>query len=144
MALHGFEDILAEHPVFKGFDSETLALLAGCAMNERFKPGDTIYSEGDPADKVYILREGDIAVHICSPEKEPIIIETLNAGDVLGWGWMVPPYCCMSDARAVSPVRAVSLDAECMRSKCDANPALGYAMFQNWMPHLAARLGGSR
>ncbi len=144
MALKGFETILAEHPVFKGFDHETLSLLAGCAKNERFRPGETIYNEGDTADKTYILREGDVAVEICCPEKEPIIIESLHGGDVLGFGWLVPPYRCMSHARAVSAVRAMSLDAQCMRGKCDENPALGYAMFQHWVPHLAVRFRALR
>ena len=42
MKIHGFEEILSEHPVFKDFDKETLALLAGCARNEHFRrgPGD--------------------------------------------------------------------------------------------------------
>lgn len=144
MHIHGFEEILAEHPIFMGFDAETIALLAGCAKNERFAAGSTIYAEGDPADRVYILRRGDVAVEICSPEQEPIIIETLHEGDVLGWSWMVRPYCCMSNARAVTAVSAISLDANCMRAKCDENPALGYAMFQHWLPHLAARVRSLR
>lgn len=144
MAARGFDDILAEHPVFKGFDAATLALLAGCAKNERFQAGAAIFGEGDPADKVYILREGDVAIEIGSPLDAPIMIETLHKGDVLGWGWMVPPFRCMSDARAISAVRAVSLDAACMRRKCEENPALGYAMFRHWVPHLAIRIRALR
>jgi CRP/FNR family transcriptional regulator, cyclic AMP receptor protein len=140
MQIHGFEEILAKHPVFKDFDKDTLALLAGCARNEHFAAGATIYNEGDGADRVYILRHGDVAVEISAPERVPIIVETLNAGDILGWSWMVPPYRHMSDARAVSEVRAVSLDAVCLRGKCDQNPVLGYQMFQHFLPHMAVRV----
>lgn len=139
MRIHGIEKILAEHPLFRAFDRETLELLAGCARNERFHAGERIFAEGDSANKVFLLREGDVAVEIATSERPPIVVETLHAGDVLGWSWMVPPYRHMSDARAVSEVRAVSLGATCTRQKCDENPVLGYRMFQHLLPHMAAR-----
>lgn len=140
MQIHGFEEILAEHPIFKAFDAPTQALLAGCARNEHFKPGAVIFAEGDAADRAYLLREGDVAVEIASPERAPLIVETLHAGDMLSWGWMVPPYRHMSQARATSEVRAVSLDATCLRGKMEANPTLGYQMFRHLLPHMAARV----
>jgi hypothetical protein len=57
---------------------------------------------------------------------------------------MVPPYRHMSDARAVSEIRAVSLDAICMRGKCDGNPILGYQMFKHLLPHMALRVRALR
>ncbi|MBI1418148.1 MAG: cyclic nucleotide-binding domain-containing protein [Limimaricola sp.] len=144
MQTHGFEEILAEHPIFKSFDAPTQALLAGCARNEHFKAGSLIYGEGDAADRAYLLRHGDVAVEIASPERGPLIVETLHAGDMLSWGWMVPPYQHMSEARAVTEVRAVSLDAECLRGKMEANPVLGYQMFAHVLPHMAARVRALR
>jgi CRP/FNR family cyclic AMP-dependent transcriptional regulator len=144
MKTHGFVELLASHPVFKDFDEATLALLAGCARNEHFAAGSTIYGESDGADKVYILRHGDVAVEIATPERAPLIVETLHAGDVLGWSWMVPPYRHMSNARALADVRAVSLDAICLRGKCDENPILGYRMFQHLLPHMARRVTALR
>lgn len=144
MQIHGFREILAEHPVFREFDADALDLLAGCARNEHFQAGATIYAEGDAADRVHILRHGDVAVEIATPERASIIVETLHAGDVLGWSWMVPPYRHMSDARALSDVRSVSLDAACMRGKCDENPVLGYHLFKHLLPHMALRVRALR
>jgi CRP/FNR family transcriptional regulator, cyclic AMP receptor protein len=144
MRIHGFEEVLAEHPVFKDFDAETLALLAGCARNEHFAAGTTIYAEGGGADRVYILRHGDVAIEISTAERASLIVETLHEGDVLGWSWMVPPFRHQSDARALTEVRAVSLDAVCLRGKCDANPVLGYRLFQHLLPHMALRVRALR
>jgi len=144
MRIHGIEEILAEHPVFRSFDADTQKLLAGCGRNEHFAAGDTIFREGEDTEKVYILRTGDVAIEIAAPERAPMIVETLHAGDVLGWSWLVPPYRSMSDAVALTDVRAVSLEANCVRGKCDENPALGYQMFQNWLPHLTKRVRAQR
>ncbi|MCB9992211.1 MAG: cyclic nucleotide-binding domain-containing protein [Hyphomicrobiaceae bacterium] len=140
MKTHGMEDLLVDHPVFRDFDKDTLDLLSGCARNEHYRPGQMIYSEGEVADKFYILREGDVAIEVSAPGRAPLITETLHAGDLFGWAWLVAPYQHMSDARAISEVRAVSLDATCLRGKCETNPVLGYQMFQHWMPHMAARM----
>lgn len=144
MEIHSVGEILAAHPVFRDFDSETLDLLAGCARNEHFHAGQTIYSEGDEANKVFLIRDGDISVEISAPQHNPIVVETLRAGDVLGWSWMVPPYQHMSDARALNEVRAISLDAVCMRGKSENNPALGYQMFKHFVPHMATRFRALR
>jgi CRP-like cAMP-binding protein len=140
MHIHGFKEILSKHPVFRDFDEDALDLLAGCARNEHYHAGATIYAEGDAANELYILRNGDVAVEISTAERAPIIVETLQAGEVLGWSWMVPPYKHMSDARAQTDVRAVTLDAICMRGKCDENPVLGYHLFKHLLPHMAKRV----
>lgn len=144
MKTHGFEEILADHPLFQGFDPDTLALLAGCAKNAHFAAGATIYAEGDGADEVFLLRHGDVSVEISSPERGPLIVETLHKGDILGWSWLVPPYRHRSDARALTEVRAVSLDAACLRGKCEENPVLGYQMFKHWLPPMARRMTALR
>ncbi|MDE3028196.1 MAG: cyclic nucleotide-binding domain-containing protein [Paracoccaceae bacterium] len=144
MHTHGFEEILADHPLFKSLDAAALALLAGCARNEHFEQGATIYAEGGTADRFFILRHGDVAMEIATPERSALIVETLHPGDVFGWSWMITPFRHTSDARALSDVRAISLDGACLRRKCDENPALGYALFQNWIPHLAQRMRALR
>lgn len=144
MITHGFEETLSQHPLFRNFDAETMALLVGCARNEHFVRGATIYSEGSSADRFFILRHGDVAMEIATPERDPLIVETVHDGDVFGWSWMVPPYRHSSNARALNDVRAISLDAVCLRTKCEANPVLGYQLFKHWLPHLAGRMRALR
>jgi len=62
----------------------------------------------------------------------------------VGVSWLVPPYRWTYDARAVERVRAISLDAECLRGKCDDDPALGYDMMTRFVPILVQRLQATR
>lgn len=144
MTVRGMHALLAEHPLFRDFDAEALARLAECARNERHRPGETIFREGESAERVYILRRGDVALEMAAPGRAPLVVETLHAGDVLGWGWLVPPYRAMADARAQTEVGLVGLDAACVRRKCDESPAIGYQMFKAWLPHLSARMRAQR
>ncbi len=66
------------------------------------------------------------------PARGPVTIETLEAGEVLGWSWLFPPYRWHLDARALTTVRATAFDGACLRGKCEADPALGYELMSRF------------
>ena len=138
--VEGLDRLLKEHPFFKDFDAEGLAILAGCASNERFSAGQYIFREGGGADRFYIIRHGSVAVEIQIPGRDRLIIQTLHEDDILGWSWMLSPHRWSYDARALTLVRAVSLDATCLRGKCDVNHELGYHLMQRIILVMAERL----
>ena len=72
------------------------------------------------------------------------VVATVDEGDVVGWSWLVPPYRWFFDARAVTEVSAVSVDAGCLREKCDEDPALGYALMQRVAQVMYQRLQSAR
>ncbi|MEZ5591090.1 MAG: cyclic nucleotide-binding domain-containing protein [Gammaproteobacteria bacterium] len=144
MKPEGLEHLLKEHPLFDQINPDYLAIIAGCAANERFNAGATIFREGSPADKFYLIRHGAVALEIHIPGREPLIIDTLHEGDILGWSWLVPPYQWFLDARAVQLCRMVSLDATCLRSKMENDHALGYELYRRFMPVAAKRLQAGR
>lgn len=138
------EPLLAKHPFFKDLSGRFPGILAGCASNVIFEAGDTIFREGGEADKFYLIREGHVAVEVCLPAGDPVILQTLGEGDVLGWSWLVEPYLWAFDARAVERTRALALDGVCLRRKCDENAELGYAMLKRFSIVMARRLQAAR
>jgi hypothetical protein len=56
----------------------------------------------------------------------------------------VPPYRTAFDARSVSTTRAISFDGACLRGKCDADPALGYALLKLLSSVFVERLQDTR
>ena len=142
--IEGLDRLLKEHPFFQDMNPTVCTIIAGCAANERFNAGDYIFREGEPADKFYLLRHGNVALEIHTPGREPIIVETLQAGDILGWSWLVPPFKWRADARAIQLVRAISLDAKCLRGKYEGDHDLGYELFKRFVPVMARRMETSR
>jgi len=128
MSTSGFEQILGRHPFFADLDPAQLATLVGCARNVRFEPGEYLFREGEAADCFYMLRFGRVAVEIATPGAGGVTLETVDAGDVLGWSWLFPPYKWHFDARATSLVRALALDGVCLRGKCGQDAPLGLAL----------------
>jgi CRP-like cAMP-binding protein len=142
--MRGLELVLAEVPLFQGMDAERLQLLAGCAANVHFEPGEVLFREGDEANAFYVIRGGTVALEAFVPARGGMTIETIDAGEVVGWSWLFPPYRWHFDARALAPVRATAIDGACLRGKCDDDPALGYDLMQRFAQVMIERLQWTR
>src|SRR5664279_5244335 len=128
---------LPEHPFFAGLDPATTDLLAGCAVNIHVRADEFLFREGTPADHFYMVRHGRIAIEVRTPGP-PMVLDTVEDGDVVGWSWVVPPYLWTSD------VSAVTFDATCLRVKCLANPLLGYDLMMRFGRLMNQRLQSAR
>jgi CRP-like cAMP-binding protein len=138
------EELLQEHPFFADMEDEPRRFIAGCGRNEVFHAGDYLFREGDAADRFFLIRHGSVAVEQHVPGHEPLIVSTLQAGDIAGWSWLVPPHRWAQDARATSLVRTISLDGKCLRDKCDHDRSVGYEVFKRFIPVIADRLNSVR
>lgn len=138
------ESVLADIPFLAGLDAGRIALLAGCAGNVHFDAGEHLFREGQPADAFYVVRHGSVALETFVPARGPVVIETIDAGEVIGWSWLFPPYRWHFDARALTVVRATGFDGACLRRKCDHDPALGYDLMGRFAQVLIERLQWTR
>jgi CRP-like cAMP-binding protein len=138
------DSLLRGVPVFEGLSPEELTLLAGCGSNVHFDQGAVLFREGDAADTFYLIRHGSVALEMFVPARGPAIIETLEAGEVVGWSWLFPPYRWHFDARALTPIRATAFDGACLRGKCEDDPRLGYALMARFAQVLIERLQWTR
>jgi CRP/FNR family cyclic AMP-dependent transcriptional regulator len=138
------KELLGSHPFFSGLSPSAVELIAGCASNAHFADGDCIFDEGKPANIFYVIRHGRVALEVHSPTKGPLIIDTMDEGEVLGWSWLVPPYRYFADARAVTPVSVTAIDGACLRGKCEADAELGYQLLKRVTAVMYRRLQGAR
>jgi CRP-like cAMP-binding protein len=124
--------LLHDIPFFAGLTDEQLELIAGCGSNQRLEAGEYLFREGEPADNFYFLRHGTVSLELFVPARGSIAVETLEAGEVIGWSWLFPPYSWHFDARAVELCRLTRFDGACLRGKCDEDHELGYALMSRF------------
>jgi len=136
--------LVAAHPLLAGLPGDAVASVAGCAQNVAFDPGALLLAEGDPADTLYLVRRGHVAIEIHAPGRGQIVIETVGPGAAVGWSWLVPPYRWHFDARAVGAVGAIAVDGACLREKAETDPALGYSLMKRVATVLLDRLQMTR
>lgn len=136
--------VLQDHADFHDLTAEQKEMVAGCAALMVFHEGSYIYREGEPAQHFYLIRHGRVALEVHVPGRAPLIVDSLRAGEPLGWSWLIPPYRTHFDARALELTRVIGFDAECLRQKMEENPAFGYALHKRMAPVIAARLAAAR
>jgi CRP/FNR family transcriptional regulator, cyclic AMP receptor protein len=131
---------VALHPFLAGMNRTQLALLTDCAMAAHLKTGQVILREGEFANRCYLIETGKVVVESGGNFSEPLVIETIGPGDLLGWSWMFPPYVSQFTARAIEPTTAIVFYGSILREYCEKNHSLGYELLKRISAVMVKRL----
>ncbi|MFF8840729.1 Crp/Fnr family transcriptional regulator [Streptomyces sp. NPDC015130] len=116
------------------------ARLMVCSRPVDLPEGTRLFEEGYPALRFWILRTGTVTLDVSVPGTRSAVIDTVNAGELLGWSWLFAPYRWHSGAEAMTRVRAYEFEAMAVRRMMNAEPDLGSALGQLVGQTLARRL----
>lgn len=140
MEIRGLDRLICEHPFFAGMSPDYCELIGGCARNVLFDKGTYLFREGEPANQFFLIRHGRVALELMAPGRGALSFLTVNAGEIAGVSWLVPPYRWLYDAQALKLTRAISIDGACLRQKAEDNHDFGYEMMKRFMTMLVQRL----
>jgi len=134
---------VAAHPFLIGMSAHHIRLLADCAMRSHFETGHVIFREGEAANRFYLIERGKVALE-SSTLGEPIRIEEIGGGDLLGWSWLFPPYAWHFTARALEHTSAIFFYGTVLREYCEKDNALGFELFKRMSAVMLRRLQAAR
>jgi len=137
-------EILRQHPFLHELSDEHMKTLIGCASNVRFAEGSYLVKEGQLANTFFLIRGGRVAVEVDVSGRGGLRVQTAGPGEVLGWSWLISPYRWHFSGVAVADTRAVALDGECLRRKCEADPVFGYELLKRLSQVMERRLEATR
>ena len=144
MEKEDLSDLMQQHPFLAGLSHEHMQTLVGCATNVRFTEGTTVMQEGQMANKFYLVRSGRVALQMQVTGKGDLRIQTVGPGEILGWSWLISPYRWHFTGVVVLDTRAIALDGECLRTKCEKDPHFGYEMLKRLAQVMERRLEATR
>jgi CRP-like cAMP-binding protein len=131
---------IANHPFFRGLSAAHLDALAGCALQTQFPSNAMICRQGNIANRFYLIEDGCVALEADQPGHGTIPIQTLGAGDALGWSWLFPPHVWRFSARTVKPARVIFFKDTRLRAHFAANPGLGHELVKRIAQMVVERL----
>src|SRR5688572_8312843 len=87
--------------LFGGLPVDFLAKVRELARVRDYAAGETIFHEGDPADDIYILREGSVELSYTLPQDptSEIRIARVAPGETFAWSALVKGGTLSSHAR---------------------------------------------
>jgi len=137
------ERSLRAHPFIEDLEAGHVRFLLGCTVNMRFRPGDYLVREGEPEERLYLIRQGTVAIEAPRPSGEAAVVETVGPGDVLGIS-RVAPVAAHLDCRARDVVLAFAIDNRCLLEKMRVDQRLGYAITRRLLERTYDRLARAR
>jgi len=114
------------------------ALLAQGARVRQFDVGELLLREGEPANQFYLIESGKIALEAHEPCNGSLLLQTLGAGDVLGWSWLFPPFTWHFQAKATEPANVIILDGAHLLSTSERDHEFGFELMKPLSPKLRA------
>src|SRR5687767_6609279 len=77
-------ELLGRASLFSELSPEKLALLAERTATRRYRRGQLIFQQGEPAHSLFLVAEGAVKVFLTSSEGDTVILVTLAPGEAFG------------------------------------------------------------
>jgi len=122
---------------------EQLRKLLPLAQEQRFAAGEIVFRAGEKSLFLHLIVSGDVVLEQGNGAW-PVEIQTLRAGEAMGWSALGIDAVTHFQARAVTPLSTVAFPAEQIRAACESDPALGYALTKRLLEIVTERLDAMR
>ncbi|NIL97322.1 MAG: cyclic nucleotide-binding domain-containing protein [Planctomycetales bacterium] len=137
-------DLLQNLGFLEGIAGPDLEQLASYAERVEFAEGQQIFREGEPAQHVYLIISGRVALEVCAPAVGCRRILTVGPGELLGWSPVLQQPRLTATARTLAATQSLRIPASRILKLCEDNPSFGYAFMQRVALALAKRLRAAR
>lgn len=78
------DENLQKTPLFSALDAEAALALQKSMVPQTIKRGNTLFQEGDPGDRLYVVTEGKIKLSHASGDGRESVLMVLGPGDMFG------------------------------------------------------------
>jgi len=138
------KELIENHPLFQGLNTDEInALIATCCF-KNYVYGEQLFLQGEPASNCYLIIHGHVAIESKIPDVEPVNIQTIEKGDILGWSWLFPPYTWHFDARAIDSTSTLVLSGKALHELIKENKSTGLLLMTRFSSIMMARLQETR
>ena len=121
--------------------SRLAAALREEGMSRPYRRGEALFSEGDVADRVFLIERGWVTLRIATPAGGEVILGLWGPGDVIGELSALDGEPRTATALAVDEVAAVVAPAGAMRALLERQPELAGELLRLLAVRVAERFG---
>jgi CRP-like cAMP-binding protein len=117
-----YSQLLAQVSIFENLQGVDLEHLSALIRSRRYARGEVIFHQGDVGTTLYIIRKGEVAIRVSSPEGKEVILALLDRGDFFGELALLDGEPRSTDAVAREETDLLSIQREDFRHFLDARP----------------------
>ena len=102
-------DVLAGAPLFAALEPDAATALRSCMTEVTVDRGRTLFNEGDPGDRLYVVTEGKIKLGRTAPDGRENLLAILGPGEMFGELSLFDPGPRTATATAVTDATLVGV-----------------------------------
>jgi len=122
----GVQNILKGHELFLNLNVEVVDAISGFSERRGFDRGDTIFTRGQKADRVYILLDGVVYLRLpATPEEFRIVVAKLVKDDLFGLSPLLGSGQYTVEAQCAEDAEVLAIDAARFRKLLEQNTSSG-------------------
>lgn len=131
---------LAEIDLFRGLDSNLLARLAPCLRRLSVAAGEKVFSHGDRADEIFLIRQGSVRIMLPLERSRRHHLATIGRGDFFGELSFLDRGVRSADVEAKTPTELFALSRTRFDEWISADSGFGVEVFSRLALSIAERL----
>jgi CRP-like cAMP-binding protein len=136
---------LKEADLFRGLDSKQLQPFTKHFTEMNFQVGEVIFSQGNPAQNLYILSEGEVTLGIKTKGEIDITAYSVGKkGEIFGLPCLIKPYRNNVSAVCKRRTRVFAIHGEVLRRLMMKNRRVGIEMMEKVAEIYYNRLNSTR
>lgn len=126
-----YAQLLNQVSIFEQLEGEDLEQLSALLRTRRYAKGEVIFHQGDVGTALYIIRKGQVAIRLGSPDGKEVILTLLDRGDFFGELALLDGEPRSTDAVAREEVDLLSIQRDDFRKYLDARPKVALRLLAN-------------
>ena len=126
--------------VFDGLTEEQIKTISALLETRYYVEQDLIFEQGQSADYLYILKEGEVAISFKPYDGPPITVSVINSGGVFGWSTALGRDCYTSSAIAQTDCELLCISGSQLKSFCREDNETGIMLLDRLAGVIAERL----
>ena len=138
------DELKHKNPLFADMADTSFSYLESIAHRVSVAKDETVFRVNAPADRLYIVAAGTVALRIAGPSGPTATIQTLGEGSLVGLSWRLAPYRWQWTCQAVVDSELTTFDANQVLSACEQDAQLDSDLWQIVARESARRLHNVR
>ncbi len=118
-------------PIFNTLSAQEAKEVYPYLLSEKIQKKETIFSEGDPSEWLYIVKKGKVKITKLSHEGKEIILEIISPMDFFGGIAVLRGFPYPANAVAMEDTEVLKISRKNLLSIMDRFPSLMYCMATN-------------
>jgi CRP/FNR family cyclic AMP-dependent transcriptional regulator len=132
---------IKEVEIFRDLGPAFMGEIAKQAHEEFYEAGHILFNNGDPAENLYILRQGRVKLFIQEGGSINIIVD--KAGGIFGWSALVEPNVYTASAQCEEPTRVIRIKRSHIEEIFQKSPREAYLVMKRLAGVVGLRLVNS-